>query len=139
MEPKAEKVRRAAVAVVARVRDALISEGEVRLLHDRQAVKDFENPLRRVIQAPVAEEEAQPARTYAPISSLSSTCVLTPKPFLNSARRTDATSGVAAVALPRAIASSNSPALTRLRNASTRAMAGLLASLYGNSNSATSP
>src|SRR2546428_42929 len=62
MEPKAEKVRRAAVAVVARVRDALISEGEVRLLHDRQAVKDFENPLRRVIQAPVAEEEAQPAR-----------------------------------------------------------------------------
>src|SRR3989454_1782543 len=62
MEPKAEKVRRAAVAVVARVRDALISEGGVRLLHDRQAVKDFENPPRRVIQAPVAEEEAQPAR-----------------------------------------------------------------------------
>src|SRR5712691_13339933 len=62
MEPKAEEVRRAAVAVIARVRDALISEGEVRLLHDRQAVKDFEDPLRRVIQAPVAEEEAQPAR-----------------------------------------------------------------------------
>src|SRR5882762_20850 len=61
MEPKAEKVRRAAVAVIARVRDALISEGEVRLLHDRQAVKDFEDPLRRVIQVPVAEEETQPA------------------------------------------------------------------------------
>src|SRR6267378_3101374 len=62
VEPKAEKVRRAAVAVIARVRDALIPEGDVRLLHDRQAVKDFEDPLRRVIQAPVAEEEAQPAR-----------------------------------------------------------------------------
>src|SRR2546427_7846474 len=51
----------------------------------------------------------QPARTYAPTSWLISTCVLTPKPFLNSARRTDATSGVAAAALPRAIASSYSP------------------------------
>src|SRR6267378_1418209 len=61
MEPKTEKVRRAAVAVIARVRDALISEGDVRLLHDRQAVEDFENLLRRVIQTPVAEEEAQPA------------------------------------------------------------------------------
>src|SRR6266446_237691 len=62
VEPKAEKASRAAVAVIARVRDALIPEGDVRLLHDRQAVKDFEDPLRRVIQAPVAEEEAQPAR-----------------------------------------------------------------------------
>src|SRR5882762_7930935 len=62
MEPKTEKVRRAAVAVIARVRDALISEGDVRLFHDCQAVKDFEDPLRRVIQAPIAEEEAQPAR-----------------------------------------------------------------------------
>src|SRR5256886_6258536 len=62
MEPKAEKVRRAAVAVIARVRDALIPEGEVRLFHDRQAVKDLEDLLRRVIQAPVAKEEAQPAR-----------------------------------------------------------------------------
>src|SRR5437879_11126119 len=61
MEPKAEKVRRAAVAVIARVRDALISEGDVRLLHDRQAVEDFEDLLRRVIQTPVAEEETQPA------------------------------------------------------------------------------
>src|SRR6266480_2322047 len=61
MEPKAEEVRRAAVAVISRVRDALISEGKVCLLRDRQAVKDFENPLRRVIQAPVTEEEAQPA------------------------------------------------------------------------------
>src|SRR5882672_10712307 len=62
MEPKAEKVRRAAVAVIARVRDALISEGNVRLLHDRQAVEDFEDLLRRVIQTPVAEKEAQPPR-----------------------------------------------------------------------------
>src|SRR2546422_861187 len=62
MEPKAEKVRRAAVAVIARVSDALIPEGEVRLFRDRQAVKDFEDLLRRVIQAPVAKEEAQPAR-----------------------------------------------------------------------------
>src|SRR5437763_9102866 len=62
MEPKTEKVRRAAVAVIARVRDALISEGEVRLLHDRQAVKEFEDLLRGVIQAPVAKEKAQPAR-----------------------------------------------------------------------------
>ena len=62
MEPKTEKVRRAAVAVIARVRDALISEGEVRLLHDRQAVKEFEDLLRSVIQAPVAKEKAQPAR-----------------------------------------------------------------------------
>src|SRR6266850_3819853 len=61
MEPNAEKVRRAAVAVIARVRDALTAEGEVRLLHDRQAVKDFEDPFRRVIQAPVAEEEAETA------------------------------------------------------------------------------
>src|SRR5437667_9436932 len=62
MEPKAEKVRRAGVVVIARVRDALISEGEVRLLHDRQAVKEFEDLLRGVIQAPVAKEKAQPAR-----------------------------------------------------------------------------
>src|SRR6266513_5430262 len=62
MEPKAEEVRRAAVAVISRVRDALISEGEVCLLRDRQAVEDFDDPLRRVIQAPVAEKEPQPAR-----------------------------------------------------------------------------
>src|SRR5438034_7799770 len=62
MDAKAEKVRRAAVAVIARVSDALIPEGEVRPFRDRQAVKDFEDLLRRVIQAPVAKEEAQPAR-----------------------------------------------------------------------------
>src|SRR5438552_1680170 len=62
MEAKAEKARRAAVAVIARVSDALIPEGEVRPFRDRQAVKDFEDLLRRVIQAPVAKEEAQPAR-----------------------------------------------------------------------------
>src|SRR5205807_3559977 len=61
MQPKAEEIRRAAVAVISRVRDALISEGEVRLIRDRHAVEDFEDPLRRVIQAPVAKEKSQPA------------------------------------------------------------------------------
>src|SRR5438552_17569535 len=62
MEAKAEKARRAAVAVIARVSDALIPEGEVRPFRDRKAVKDFEDLLRHVMQAPVAKEEAQPAR-----------------------------------------------------------------------------
>src|SRR5438552_5077574 len=62
MEAKAEKVRRAAVAVIARVSDALIPEGEVRPFRDRQAAKAFEERFRRVIQAAGAKEDAQPAR-----------------------------------------------------------------------------